>query len=122
VFPFLPAELSHIKLVAAGKNPSKALQKIKSSKLHLTGWVDDLRLYYRQANIFLAPMQIGIGMQNKILEAMSMGIPVITSSLANNAIGGEHGKNIWVADTPQKVAEGITYLLSNRQKCPAVHD
>ena len=53
-------------------------------------------------------MQIGIGMQNKILEAMSMGLPVITTTLANNAIGAAHGKEIWIANTPEKVAEAIS--------------
>jgi len=65
--------------------------------------------------LFVAPMQIGIGMQNKILEAMSMGLPVITSSLANNAIGAKHGKEVWIADSPEKVAEGISYLLNNTE-------
>lgn len=115
VFPLLPDELKHIQLIAAGKDPAKALRVLKAKNLHLTGWVDDLRTYYRQANLFVAPMQIGIGMQNKILEAMAMGLPVITSSLANRAIGGEHEKNIWVADSPQKVAEAITFLLSNSE-------
>jgi glycosyltransferase involved in cell wall biosynthesis len=77
--------------------------------------VKDLRKYYQQARLFVAPMQIGIGMQNKILEAMSMGMPVITSSLANNAIGAKHGKEIWIADTPAKVAEAISYLLNNTE-------
>lgn len=115
VFPLIEKELPHIQLVVAGKNPSRVLKKMANRQLHLTGWVDDLRTYYRQARIFVAPMQIGIGMQNKILEAMSMGMPVITSSLANNAIGAEHGKHLWVADHPQKVAEAIVYLLSNTE-------
>jgi sugar transferase (PEP-CTERM/EpsH1 system associated) len=113
VLPLLNDEFPHIQLVAAGKNPAPELYKLKSAQLKLTGWIPDLRKYYSRARLFVAPMQIGIGMQNKILEAMSMGLPVITSSLANNAIGGVHGKDIWVADTPQKVAEGISYLLNN---------
>ncbi len=115
VFPLLLKEMPHIQLIAAGKDPSSVLRRLESKHLHLTGWVDDLRSYYRQARIFVAPMQIGIGMQNKILEAMAMGMPVVTSSLANNAIGGEHGKHLWVADQPQKVAEAIIYLLSNTE-------
>lgn len=115
VLPLLADELPHIQLVVAGKNPARELRRIRSRNLQLTGWVDDLRKYYRQARLFVAPMQIGIGMQNKILEAMSMGMPVITSSLANNAIGGEHGKNVWVADSPRKVAEGIAYLIANTE-------
>lgn len=113
VMPLLVNEYPHIQFVAAGMNPAKELQLIKSRNLQLTGWVDDLRNYYQQSRIFIAPMQIGIGMQNKILEAMSMGLPVITTSLANNAIGAVHGKEIWIADTPQKVAEAVSYLLSN---------
>lgn len=115
VFPLLTKELPHIQLVVAGKNPARELRKMDSPNMQLTGWVEDLRTYYRQARIFVAPMQIGIGMQNKILEAMAMGMPVITSSLANNAIGGVHGKNIWIADTPAKVAEGIVYLINNTE-------
>jgi glycosyltransferase involved in cell wall biosynthesis len=115
VFPLLKDEFPHIQLVAAGKNPASELRNLKTGNLQLTGWVDDLRKYYRTARLFVAPMQIGIGMQNKILEAMAMGLPVITSSLANNAIGAKHGKEIWIADTPEKVAEGISYLLNNTE-------
>ncbi len=115
VFPLLKEDFPHIQLVAAGKNPSSELSRLHSRNLQLTGWVKDLRKYYQQARLFVAPMQIGIGMQNKILEAMSMGMPVITSSLANNAIGAKHGKEIWIADTPAKVAEAISYLLNNTE-------
>jgi sugar transferase (PEP-CTERM/EpsH1 system associated) len=113
VLPLLDKEFPHIQFVAAGKVPSLELKRIKSRHLQLTGWVDDLRKYYQQARIFVAPMQIGIGMQNKILEAMSMGLPVITTSLANNAIGAEHGKEVWIADSPEKVAEAIAFLMNN---------
>jgi len=115
VFPLLAKEYPHLQLVAAGKDPSRELRQLKSRQLQLTGWVDDLRKYYQQSRLFVAPMQIGIGMQNKILEAMAMGLPVITSSLANNAIGARHGEEIWIADTPEKVAEGISYLLNNTE-------
>lgn len=115
VFPMLRDEFPHIQLVAAGKNPSHQLRNLKSGNLQLTGWIDDLRKYYRTARLFVAPMQIGIGMQNKILEAMAMGLPVITSTLANNAIGAKHGKEIWIADSPEKVAEAISYLLNNTE-------
>lgn len=115
VIPLLVNEYPYIQFVAAGMNPARELQQLKSRNLQLTGWVDDLRNYYQQSRIFIAPMQIGIGMQNKILEAMSMGLPVITSSLANNAIGAVHGKEIWIANTPEKVAEAVSYLLSNTE-------
>jgi sugar transferase (PEP-CTERM/EpsH1 system associated) len=113
VMPILTKEFPFIQLVVAGKNPAKELTDLTSKSIQLTGWVNDLRIYFKQARLLVAPMQIGVGMQNKLLEAMSMGIPVITSTLANNAIGATHGKNIWIADTPQKVAESISFLLNN---------
>ncbi len=115
VLPLLDKEFPHLQFVAAGKDPSSELKRLKSRHIQLTGWVDDLRNYYQQARIFVAPMQIGVGMQNKILEAMSMGLPVITSKLANNAIGAVHGKEVWIADSPEKVAEAIAYLLNNTE-------
>ena len=115
VLPLLDKEFPHLQFVAAGKDPAAELKRLKSRHLQLTGWVDDLRNYYQQARIFVAPMQIGVGMQNKILEAMSMGLPVITTKLANNAIGAVHGKEVWLADTPEKVAEAIAYLLNNTE-------
>jgi sugar transferase (PEP-CTERM/EpsH1 system associated) len=115
VMPILTKEFPFIQLVVAGKNPAKELTDLTSKSIQLTGWVDDLRVYFKQARLLVAPMQIGVGMQNKLLEAMSMGIPVITSSLANNAIGATHGKHIWIADTPQKVAESISFLLNNTE-------
>jgi len=115
VMPILTKEFPFIQLVVAGKNPVKELRELTSKSIQLTGWVNDLRVYFKQARLLVAPMQIGVGMQNKLLEAMSMGIPVITSTLANNAIGATHGKHIWIADTPQKVAESISFLLNNTE-------
>jgi glycosyltransferase involved in cell wall biosynthesis len=115
VMPILTKEFPFIQLVVAGKNPAKELTDLTSKSIQLTGWVNDLRIYFKQARLLVAPMQIGVGMQNKLLEAMSMGIPVITSTLANNAIGATHGKHIWIADTPQKVAESISFLLNNTE-------
>lgn len=115
VMPILTKEFPFIQLVVAGKNPAKELTDLTSKSIQLTGWVNDLRVYFKQARLLVAPMQIGVGMQNKLLEAMSMGIPVITSTLANNAIGATHGKHIWIADTPQKVAESISFLLNNTE-------
>ncbi len=113
VLPLLKEEFPHIQFVVAGKDPAAELRKLNSRNLQITGWVDDLRKYYQQARLFVAPMQIGVGMQNKILEAMSMGLPVITSTLANNAIGATHGREVWIADTPEKTAEAIAFLMNN---------
>jgi glycosyltransferase involved in cell wall biosynthesis len=66
--------------------------------------------------IFLAPMQIGTGLQNKLLEAMAMGLPSITSPLANHALGAPEGDCILVGHSPQEIAELAIDLLRNPEK------
>ena len=111
ILPSLP----HLKLLISGANPSKSLllQLASTPNITITGWVDDIRESYLQGKILIAPMQIGTGMQNKILEAMALGVPSITTTLANNAIMANHKESIWVADTRESIILGIETLLSN---------
>lgn len=104
-------------LLISGANPSNSLiQQIKNTpNASITGWVDDIRTSYLQGKILVAPMQIGTGMQNKILEAMALGIPTVTSTLANNAINGLHQESIWVADTKEEIIQGIETLLADME-------
>jgi len=60
----------------AGANPNIRVMVLKSNHVEVSGWVPDMRECYASAKIFIAPMQIGTGLQNKLLEAMAMEIPV----------------------------------------------
>ncbi len=101
-----------VTFLIAGANPHPTVLEIgKVPNITVAGWMDDIRKAYADIKLFVAPMQIGTGMQNKLLEAMGMGIPCITSSLANNAIGGIHKESIWVVDTPEELEYAIDYLL-----------
>ncbi|HET6225721.1 MAG TPA: glycosyltransferase, partial [Bacteroidia bacterium] len=68
------------------------------------------------SKILTAPMQISIGLQNKLLEAMAMKLPCITSTLANNALQAKPGEQILVADTPEEYAKCILSLLNNENE------
>jgi glycosyltransferase involved in cell wall biosynthesis len=86
----------------------------------VSGWVDDVRENYAKSKILVAPMQISIGLQNKLLEAMAMQIPCVTSSLANNALGAKHDEQIMVADEPRQYALQIMELLNNEAKAKQI--
>lgn len=105
-----------IRLLIAGANPHLRVQVLKSENVEVSGWVPDMRECYAKARIFIAPMQIGTGLQNKILEAMAMNIPCITSPLAFQALKAEEGEDILVARTPEEYADHILMLLSNPEK------
>ncbi|MBP8213562.1 MAG: glycosyltransferase, partial [Saprospiraceae bacterium] len=77
-------------------------------------WVDDIRTSYVSGRIFVAPMWSGTGQQNKILEAMALGIPCITTQLVNNAIGAQPGKEILIAESATEFANAIQLLLKDQ--------
>ena len=113
VLPLVWDKNPNCKLAIAGSTPSQKVRSLASDKVTVTGWVDDIRKTYAACKIFVAPMRIGTGLQNKLLEAMAMKIPCITSPLANNALKASDGSNILIAESPEKVAEQINYLLTH---------
>jgi glycosyltransferase involved in cell wall biosynthesis len=111
------AQNKNLTCLISGATPNLAIQKIckNSSQITLQGWTEDIRSAYCKGKIFVAPMMIGTGMQNKLLEAMALGIPCITTSLANNAIKAIHGESIYVANTKQAFLDGINHMLSSSE-------
>lgn len=114
VMPLVWKQKPNTKLVIVGAKPAPKVQKLKSNKVLVTGWVDDISEYYAKSKIFVAPMQIGTGLQNKLLEAMAMQMPCITSNLANNALNAEPNKSVLIGENPNDYANHIVQLLDNK--------
>ncbi|MFA8449204.1 MAG: glycosyltransferase [Bacteroidales bacterium] len=114
IMPLVWKQNPNVKIQLAGATPDKRVSVLESPKVTITGWMDDIRDAYASSKIFIAPMQIGTGLQNKLLEAMAMKIPSITSSLANNALKAEDNKEILVANNEQEFADKILELLSDK--------
>ncbi len=104
-----------IKILISGSNPSLKLQKLQNKNLLISGWVNDIRESYLKSTIFIAPMITGTGMQNKILEAMALGIPCITTSLANNAILAENNNEIIIANETTSMLNAIDKLQNDSE-------
>ena len=113
ILPLVRQTHPDIKVLLAGANPHSRIQGLKSEMINVTGWVPDIRESYASARIFIAPMQIGTGLQNKLLEAMAMGLPCITSHLANNALGAKEGEEILLGNSPVEYASQVNRLLTD---------
>ena len=76
------------KVIIAGSNPNKEVRKLSklNKKINVTGFVEDIKDEYEKGTVFVAPMFIGSGLQNKLLEAMSMKIPCITTENSQQVI------------------------------------
>ncbi len=113
VLPIVHKKYPDVRLTIAGASPHSRVRALASEKVIVTGWVDDIREYYAGAKIFLAPMQMGTGLQNKLLEAMAMKLPCITSSLCNSALMAEEEKEILIGNSAQEVAKQVIRLMSD---------
>ena len=120
VLPGVVERIPDAELVIAGAKPHSRVKMLASDHVIVTGWVDDPREYYKSSALFIAPMQIGTGLQNKLLEAMAMQRPCITTDLANNALGARHGDEILVAENSNEWIELIVALLKNKVECDRI--
>jgi sugar transferase (PEP-CTERM/EpsH1 system associated) len=113
ILPLVHKQKPEALVILAGATPARRVQELRNEKVKVTGWVDDIRECYAKARIFIAPMQIGTGLQNKLLEAMAMKIPCITSELANSALCALPDKEILIGQTPRDYANQIIRLLDD---------
>lgn len=114
VLPLLKSEFPELKLLLAGAEPAKRVQAlVHYPGVALKAGLEDIREAYGSGRIFFAPMLIGTGLQNKLLEAMAMEKPCVTSVLANKALKATHRENILVGETPEDYAELISELMGN---------
>lgn len=116
IMPYVWNKMPGVRLLISGASPNGRVKELESEKVIVSGWVDDVRENYAKSRILVAPMQISIGLQNKLLEAMAMQIPCITSALANNALGARHNEEIMVAEKPEQYALQILELLNDEKK------
>jgi sugar transferase (PEP-CTERM/EpsH1 system associated) len=109
----LPELNEEIRVTIAGANPVKEVQSMQCDRVNITGFVDDLKSYYASHKIFVAPMFLGTGLQNKLLEAMAIGLPCVTTTMANNALKAKPGAEILIADNSVEFAQQIDLLLAD---------
>lgn len=104
------------RLCIAGARPAPAVKALANTQVEVTGYVDDMRDWLCRSKIAVAPLISGQGLQNKLLEAMAMGIPTLTTPLANAALGAPAGKAIVVCETPEDFASEIRRLLESPEE------
>jgi glycosyltransferase involved in cell wall biosynthesis len=116
VMPLVWREIPEATLLLAGAFPKNKVSRLAGERVTVTGFVDDIRESYASARIFAAPMQTGSGLQNKLLEAMAMRLPCVTTSISNDSLHAEEGREVLVGNTPQEFAAHIVSLLRNEQQ------
>lgn len=112
ILPKLKLDFPEIKMFIVGNEQGVDLSEYKKKDIVFTGEVEDVRHYFNQASIFLAPIRIGSGTRLKILAAMSMGIPVVSTRIGCEGLTVTDEENIFLAETPEEFRFAVLRLLS----------
>jgi glycosyltransferase involved in cell wall biosynthesis len=120
ILPLVKQSCSNLEVLIVGRDPTPALQE-QARNCHdvtVTGFVEDIRPYLERAAIFVAPVRFASGVQNKVLEAMAMEVPVVTTSVVADGlrVDGEGEPPVLVADKEKEFAEQILKLLGEQKE------
>ena len=107
--PLLKAEHPSLDFEVVGRYPADLPSKLPGVKL--LGFVEDINGAYNRARVCVAPLRFCTGIQNKVLEPMAAGTPVVATPLANEGIGGRDGRELLLARTPSEFASKISLIL-----------
>ena len=114
VWPRLKARRADLMLRIVGANPPRAVRRLAAiDGVEVTGTVPDVRPHVGAAALSIAPLRIARGMQNKVLECMAMGVPVVTTRLVRQGLGVSDGAPIRVADTAGEYVDAVLSLLAD---------
>lgn len=114
IFPLIVKQLPDIKLKIIGAFPPKAIMNLaKDRRVEITGYVKNISDSINEAQVIVSPLILGAGIHNKILEAMALAKPVVTTPLACKSLNVKAGKELLVADNPNDFASSVIKLLHN---------
>ncbi|MCL5023586.1 MAG: glycosyltransferase [Nitrospirae bacterium] len=114
IMPLLQKQLPGIKIYVIGGNPDKKLRELKSEDVVLTGFVKDLLPYFEKCRIYCAPLRYGAGVKGKIIEAMSYGLPVVTTPVGAEGLGADNDEHMLIADEKERIVEHILKLYNDK--------
>lgn len=113
IFPLILAKNPNVKFIIAGQRPVKKVLQLASSHIEITGFVPNLAEEYSKAHLVVAPMRFGAGTQNKVLEALSMGIPVVCTNIGFKGLQMENGEGIYCELNTEQFAGRVIEILFN---------
>jgi sugar transferase (PEP-CTERM/EpsH1 system associated) len=114
ILPRVRREIPETRFYIVGLNPTPDVLHLGSmAGVTVTGAVPDVRPYYARAAVCVAPLRIGRGIQNKVLQGMAMGLPLVVSGLAARGLEARAGRHLEVADDPDEFAARIVRLLKS---------
>ncbi|MCB9261746.1 MAG: glycosyltransferase [Flavobacteriales bacterium] len=115
IFPKIKSQFPDIEFVVAGQRPLKSILDLASADVKITGFVEDISKMYEQADVVVAPLRFGAGTQNKVLEAMAMGVPVVCTDIGFKGLEIATGDGVFHANDDTEFISHVVKLLSSEE-------
>jgi len=114
VLPHIWAQAPGVRFQIVGKDPPEAVQQLTTDeRVQVTGTVDDLRPYLARATVAVCPALYAVGVQNKVLEAMAIGTPVVSTPAGCGALATAEGREILIAEGDEALAAAVLQVFSD---------
>jgi glycosyltransferase involved in cell wall biosynthesis len=113
ILPLIRKTHPSVRFIIAGQRPVESVRNLAGNGIEVTGFIEDLAGMYNQASVVVAPLRFGAGTQNKVLEAMAMGIPVVCSDIGFAGLGIAQGEGAFMQTSPESFAHSVTDLLDD---------
>lgn len=117
MWPLIKQEMPEVRLHIVGNRPTQQIQSLAQAdpNITVTGYVDDVRLSARDCAVFIVPLLAGSGMRVKILNALAMALPIVSTRIGAEGIGVTDGKDILLANNPENFARACVKLLRDAE-------
>lgn len=117
IWPVLRERFPQLLLTLIGAGPPPEIKALVAAhpEIRMTGYVEDIRVPLRQANVVLLPLRIGWGIRGRVYEVMSLGVPVIASPVAVDGMELQDGDGILLATSPEQYADAVGRFLGDPQ-------
>ncbi|ROL57273.1 glycosyltransferase [Bacteroidetes/Chlorobi group bacterium Naka2016] len=109
VHPIIIKQEPKIILTILGKNPPSFLKKYPN--VNVVGYVPSVQPYYNRANLFIVPLFVGSGVRMRILEAMAMGLPIVSTSIGAEGITATDAQGLLIADSVEEFARNVLHFV-----------
>ena len=113
ILPIITKYIPGMKFTILGSNPPEALSSLASSNVIVEGWVPDPEPYFSASRVFVAPLRYGAGMKGKVGQAMSLGLPVVTTQIGAEGMQLRENVHALIADTPEAFAAAVVRLYND---------
>ncbi len=115
IFPIILKKNPNIRFVIAGQSPLKSVLELANENIEVTGFIKDLSTVYKKAAVVVAPLRFGAGTQNKVLEAMAMGVPVVSRNIGFNGLNIKNGEGVFLELETDGFANKVIKLLQDEE-------